>query len=179
MKPIDALMGEHQLIGRMVQLLREELRKIGKKKKVAPGFIEVAVDFFRIYTDRTHQGKEEDILFRALAAKPLFPGHKHIMDELRKEHIWTRKTISSLVSAKDSYEQGNPDSLKEIIAYLEELLEFYLAHIDKEDNHFFYPAMEYFSRKEQDNMLEQFYEFDKKVIHEKYQGVVETFEKGG
>jgi hypothetical protein len=33
--------------------------------------------------------------------------------------------------------------------------------------------MEYFSKKEQDTMLEEFWDFDKEMIHVKYQKVVE------
>ena len=36
---------------------------------VDPVFIDTAVDFIHTYADRCHHGKEEDILFKALAAK--------------------------------------------------------------------------------------------------------------
>jgi len=37
-------------------------------------------------------------------------------------------------------------------------------------------CMQYFTRKEQDDMLGEFWEFDKKLIHEKYRKSVELFE---
>ena len=36
--------------------------------------------------------------------------------------------------------------------------------------------MEYFSQEEKDAMLRECWEFDKKLIHEKYRQVVERFE---
>ena len=45
-------------------------------------------------------------------------------------------------------------------------------HIEKEDKHFFIPAMDYFSRDEQQKMLDEFREFDRKMIHEKYRAMV-------
>jgi hemerythrin-like domain-containing protein len=51
-------------------------------------------------------------------------------------------------------------------------------HIEKEDKHFFYPILDYFTGKEQDAMLQEFWEFDKKMIHEKYKKVVEEYERG-
>ena len=177
MKPIGPLMREHRLIERMVALMDKELARIGEENDVNPDFIGAAVDFFRSYADRNHHGKEEDILFRELAAKQLSPEHKKVMDELIAEHVSGRKTVTSLNSAKVSYMQGNTGVLNDIKACLRELVRFYPAHIEKEDKHFFYPSMEYFSRQEQDDMLEEFREFDRKLEHEKYQGIVKELEK--
>ena len=60
---------------------------------------------------------------------------------------------------------------------LKTLTEFYPGHIEKEDKHFFFPIMEYFSKDEQDVMLAEFYEFDRNMIHEKYNKVAEAIEK--
>jgi hemerythrin-like domain-containing protein len=57
------------------------------------------------------------------------------------------------------------------------LVEFYPKHIEKEDMHFFIPCMEYFSEQEKDSMLKEGWEFDKKLIHEKYLNIVNNAEK--
>ena len=63
------LMIEHRLIERMVAIIKRTLSQIEKEKKIDPVFIDTTVDFIRIYADRTHHGKEEDILFRDLNVK--------------------------------------------------------------------------------------------------------------
>jgi len=176
MMPIGPLMIEHRLIERMVSLLNEELHAIEKNNEVHLELIDSAVDFFRTYADRCHHGKEEDILFRDLAEKKLSSEHKRIMDELIQEHVFGRETVGKLFSAKERYGNGDKDALKEIIGFLKELAEFYPAHIEKEDKHFFMPCMEYFSKGERDAMLQECWEFDRKLIHEKYRLVVERFE---
>ena len=178
MKPIGPLMREHRLIERMVVALNKELKQISEKKEANVELLTVAVDFFRTYADRTHHGKEEDILFRELAKKKLSPEHERIMKELVAEHVYARKTVSALVDAKNKYKDSNSASLKDIIIYVRELVGFYPAHIEKEDKHFFYPVLEYFGKKEQDSMLAEFWEFDRMLIHEKYQKVVEGMETG-
>jgi hemerythrin-like domain-containing protein len=50
------------------------------------------------------------------------------------------------------------------------------VHIEKEDKHFFIPCMIYFTQKEKDQMLEEGWEFDRKMIHEKYQNIVKELE---
>jgi len=176
MKPIGPLMREHRLIERMVAVLNIELKRMNEKNEANVGLLTAAVDFFRTYADRTHHGKEEDILFRELAKKKLSPEHERIMNELVAEHVYARKTVSALVDAKNNYNEGNLESLKDIITYVKELVGFYPAHIEKEDKHFFYPVLEYFNKQEQDDMLEEFWEFDRMLIHEKYQRIVEALE---
>jgi len=176
MKPIGPLMREHRLIERMVALLNAGLRQMSERNKANVELLTVAVDFFRTYADRTHHGKEEDILFKELAKKQLSREHERIMNELVQEHVRGRKMVSNLVSAKKAYTGGSTESLKDIIACVTELVRFYPAHIEKEDKHFFYPALDYLSKEEQNNMLEDFWDFDRKLIHEKYQGMVEELE---
>jgi hemerythrin-like domain-containing protein len=176
MMPIGPLMIEHRLIERMIGVLREEMHGIEKENDVHMELIDSGVDFFRTYADRCHHGKEEDILFRDLAKKRLSQEHKKIMDELIQEHRIGRETVGRLLRAKERYAKGAMDALGEIISVLKELVEFYPGHIEKEDQHFFMPCMEYFSKEERDAMLQECWEFDKQLIHEKYRQLVERFE---
>ncbi len=177
MIPIGPLMREHRLIERMIKLMKEELHKVSEANEVNPNFIEVAIDFLRTYADRCHHGKEEDILFKGLAKKKLSNEHDKIMHELIEDHIYARKTVGSLLSAKESYVMGNIDSLKDLSKLLKELVELYPMHIEKEDKRFFYPCMEYFTKQEQEVMLQEFWDFDRKLIHEKYEKVVDRIEQ--
>jgi hemerythrin-like domain-containing protein len=175
MKPIGPLMWEHRLIEKMLASMMRHIDQVEKSKKVNPLIIDMAVDFVRTYADRTHHGKEEEILFRDLTKKNLTPELKKIMQELLDEHVWGRKTTASLVAAKVKYLQGEEGKLPEIISLARELSNFYPKHIEKEDKHFFYPCQEYFSKDEQGKMLAEFWEFDRKMIHEKYNKVVEEY----
>lgn len=87
MKPIGPLMREHRLIERMVNILNLKLIEMQKSHKVDIDFVHIAIDFFRVYADRTHHGKEEDILFKELAQKPLAVKDKETMNQLIQEHI--------------------------------------------------------------------------------------------
>ena len=145
MKPIGPLMREHRLIERMIPLLDKELTQTNEEDEANVELLTIAVDFFKTYADRTHHGKEEDILFRELAKKRLSKEHQRVMNELVAEHVLARKTVSALVNAKNDYNGGNAESLKDIIIYVRELVNFYPAHIEKEDKRFFYPVLEYFA----------------------------------
>ena len=177
MIPIGPLMREHRLIEQMVDLVTQELDRLSQESQVDAVFIDAATDFFRTYADRTHHGKEEDVLFRDLADKELAQEHRQTMQELLDEHVIARRTVRGLVAAKEEYVKGNLGSVENILDSMKKVVELYLTHIEKEDNHFFYPCMEYFSKPEQDAMLGEFWDFDQKMIHEKYQKVVDELRR--
>jgi hemerythrin-like domain-containing protein len=177
MKPPGPLMIEHRLIERMITVLAGELERMSARTIANPQLIQVAVDFFRIYADTTHHGKEEDILFRELKQKPLSRDNQAMMNRLIQEHVWARRTVAKLSAANDRYIHGDTEALRDIVRELHELVKFYPQHIEREDKHFFLPVMVYFSEEQQQAMLAEFWEFDRKMIHEKYKKVVEQAEK--
>ena len=177
MLPIGSLMWEHRLIERMISPIRKELSRISEMKEINSDFIDILVDFIRTYADRCHHGKEEDILFRELAKKKMSDEHAAMMKELIRDHIYSRITTRNLEKAKENYINGNAESLKDVSTFLNDLAELYPKHIEKEDKKFFYPSMEYFTQQEQDAMLKEFWEFDRKLIHEKYAKVLDEMER--
>ncbi len=176
MQPIGPLMREHRLIERMVVLLNDELERMRSGGAANVSLLDSGVDFFRTYADRTHHGKEEDILFRDLAKKEISPVLQAIMEDLLNEHVYARGKVGQLVEARNRLVEGDAPAADEIVASLADLVAFYPVHILKEDRRFFFPCQENFSRAEQDAMLEEFREFDRQLIHEKYMKVVEQFE---
>jgi hemerythrin-like domain-containing protein len=167
------LMVEHRLIERMLTVVRTKLAEIESTRKVDPLFVDTAVDFVRTYADRTHHGKEEDILFRDLKKKPLSAEDRRIMNELIEEHVFGRQTTKALVEANMRYRNGDAAALDVIAAKLRTLTEFYPKHIEKEDKVFFPSVRAYFTELEDQDMLAEFWEFDRRMIHEKYKAVVQ------
>jgi len=173
MMPIGPLMIEHRLIEKVIDLLRRQARQAAAEERIDPVVIEEAVDFIRTYADRTHHGKEEDILFRDLAEVEMSEEDGRVMQELVDEHVIARRTVGELVEANERYRQGEPGALATILEKLDALVELYPGHIEKEDKVFFPAAMKYLDREEQDAMLEEMWDFDRRMIHEKYQAAFE------
>lgn len=175
MKPIGPMMWEHRLIEKMLASMLRHIDQIEKTQMVNPLVVDMAVDFIHTYADRTHHGKEEEIFFRDLEKKNIAPELKVIMQELLADHAWARKKTASLVDAKEKYLSGDLSKLTEIITAARDLGSFYPLHIEKEDKHFFYPCQDYFTKEEQEKMLAEFWEFDRKMIHEKYNKVYDEY----
>lgn len=176
MLPVNLLMAEHRLIERMIKLMATEFQRISYGEDADTVFIATAVDFIRMYADKCHHGKEEAILFRDAAKKPLAPELKKILEELLEEHTFGRNTTKNLLKANESYSKGTTQAKEEIKVCLKALAEFYPKHIEKEDNHFFLPSMEYFSETEREDMLKAFLQYDENLIHEIYRQKVENYE---
>jgi hemerythrin-like domain-containing protein len=170
------LMIEHRLIEQMLNVIQRKLERAEQTQAIDPYFVDTAVDFIRVYADRTHHGKEEDIMFRDLHKKQLSDKDRLLMDELIEDHISSRNTTKALVEANMRYRRGNEAALGEVAACLKTLVEFYPKHIKKEDVVFFPASRTYFSDEEDHAMLAEFLEFDRKMIHEKYKAVVKEFE---
>lgn len=176
MLPVAPLMIEHRLIERMIKLMVKEVNRIKQNNPPDTDFINTAIDFIKTYADKLHHGKEEDILFRDLGKKKLSAEHKKTMDELMHEHVMGRANVKKLIEARLKYMHGEKAVVKEILENMEILATFYPKHIEKEDKHFFLPVMNYFNEQEQQEMLKESNEFDRKFIHERYKGLVAELE---
>lgn len=171
------LMVEHRLIERMLSVIKDALVRIESSQRVDPVFVDTAVDFIRIYADRTHHGKEEEILFRDLDKRPLSAEDRRVMNELIEDHVFGRKITKALVDANSRYRNGDEIALAEIAGKLQTLVEFYPKHIEKEDKVFFPAARAYLTDTEDQAMLAEYWEFDRKMIHEKYEALVEGLKR--
>ncbi len=174
MKPRGPLMIEHRLIENMIEIIKQKVKEIKNTGKVDSLFVDTAVDFIKIYADKTHHGKEEYILFRDCSKKDMSDEDTKIMNELIEEHKYGRKNVAELVEAKEKFVKGD-NTLNIIIEKLNALVEFYPKHIEKEDKVFFPNSERYFTEEELQEMLKEFWEFDKTMIHKKYKLVVEQF----
>jgi len=169
------LMIEHRLIEQMIAVIQRRLERAVQVQSIDPSFVDTAVDFIRVYADRTHHGKEEDILFRTLRRKNLSDEHQRIMNELMDEHALGRETTKALVEANSRYRKREIGAVAEVTDRLKTLVAFYPRHIKKEDAVFFPAALEYLTEQEDQAMLAEFWEFDRKMIHEKYKAIAEGF----
>ncbi len=170
MKPRGMLMIEHRLIEKML-IVANNKAKTMTAETFDPLFIDGVVDFIRVYADRTHHGKEEEILFRKLATMKLNPSDARMMAELIDEHAQARAKVKAIREFNEKFKRGEKAAAFEIANIVDWLAAFYPVHIEKEDKIFFPNTEPYFSAGELQALLAEFNEFDRKMIHEKYQNV--------
>jgi hemerythrin-like domain-containing protein len=171
MKPRGQLMIEHRLIEKLLAAAAK-LTSNMTDKMYDPVLIDSIVDFIKTYADRTHHGKEEDILFHELSKKDITGENLLVMNALIDEHMQARRKVMDIAQLNEQYKGGDRtvvSKIKEIILWL---AEFYPVHIRKEDKEFFPKSEKYFSNEELEVMLQNFWTFDRSMIHEKYERIV-------
>jgi len=178
MLPVDRLTNEHRVIDQMLAAMEKQLTRMNETGEVDTDFVETAVEFLRIFADLLHHGKEEALLFAALADKPLSDEHAQIMAELAEQHADVRRKTTLLVAANRMYLRGSEDALSKVTDVLSELLGFYPAHVAKEEKTFFVAAMQYLSDAEKEKMLADMDQFDSDVIQDRYQKLVDALGGG-
>ncbi len=175
MKPIGPLMIEHRLMERMLALFAGEQRRISASGAVDYGFLDSSLDFFKTYVDEFHHGKEEKILFKELAAKPLSPEDGKMLNELLEEHDRMRHATERLLDIRK--QQPGTVQFAEMTKHMETLIKWSPVHIEKEDKHFFISAMNYLSTEEQASILAKLSEFDRSFTQQRYMGIIKELEK--
>ncbi len=176
MKPRGQLMIEHRLIEKLLAKAAELSTRV-REENYDPVLIDSIVDFIKTYADRTHHGKEEDILFRELSKKKLSGGSLAAMNDLIAEHAQARAKVRQIAELNERCRNGETSVVPEIRDIILWLADFYPRHIRKEDKEFFPETEKYFTDAELEAMLKDFWEFDKNMIHEKYKSILESISR--
>jgi hemerythrin-like domain-containing protein len=176
MKALAHLMQEHRLIEKMLKLAEVEMRRINELHQADPVFVDLAIDFIRTYAELAHHGKEEEILFQHLARKSISPEQARVLNELLEEHKYAKNNINKLIELKARYQQGENVS-EGIQSCLKDFAQFYPKHIEKEDKHFFCFISDYFNEVENDKIIQEFVEFDAKIMNWHYRKVTGILEE--
>ena len=134
--PTGMLRDEHRLILRVIAAF-EALLDAGAEAAPAPD-LRACADFFRLYTDRLHHGKEEDVLFQALVEEgfPLQAGPLAVMLEEHQQGRSLARQIADAVEALAARAGAWRDIERPGRAYIELIRH----HIGREDDGIFETA---------------------------------------
>lgn len=133
MNGIQLMMAEHQLILRMLNVIRAACYKLLKTGRYNSEDFQVMIDFVRRYADAHHHGKEEQILFNLMVEQLGIAAEKLVTHGMLVEHDLGRLHINQLERALCEYEKGNEYAVLDIIANAIGYTDLLKRHIDKED----------------------------------------------
>jgi hemerythrin-like domain-containing protein len=135
-RPRGQLMIEHRLIEKLLHAAAKVAKGMNQKT-YDPVLVDSIVDFIKTYADRTHHGKEEDILFHELSEREVGGDDLVMMNELIDEHKQAREKVKTIVELNERYRNGSKAVVSQIREIILWLAEFYPVHIAKEDKRFF------------------------------------------
>ncbi len=158
----EILEAEHRVIEKVVAAARELNAKFEAGRKSDVALLHRVVDFMRIYADQCHHGKEEQLLFPALA-KLGVPVEGCPLGALKAEHIRGRIQVASLAEGADLLAAGDEQGLEKIKKGLSGIVSLYPNHIWKEDFLLFPMTNKVMGRDEQQAMLQPFMDVDDRI----------------
>ncbi len=155
MKPTDVLKTEHQAITRMLKILESVCGRLESDRDVDAEHIDRMIDFFRVFADKCHHGKEEDILFPAMeeagVARESGP-----VGAMLKEHDIGRDNVKGMSDALGGYKTGDAAASALFIKNAREYITLLDQHIMKEDDVLFILADARLPEDEQERILAEF-----------------------
>ncbi len=177
MKSIDVLMNEHRLIEHGLTVLEAFAQRLERGEPVLAEKLNTLLDFFRVFADQCHHGKEEGSLFPELEAKgiPKEGGPIGVMlyehDEGRNLQRQMREAVSDLSSKANR---------QKFIAAARDYIALLRQHIWKEDNVLFQMAQQVLTEADDERLSEKFEKHEREHIgegvHEHYHHLIHELE---
>lgn len=180
MKAITELKNEHQGIKLMLNIMLAISKMIEDGKPVPVEHLEKIVDFLAVFADKCHHGKEEGILFPALASLKN-QAMATSKGEILHEHQQARDLIQSAGKILQAHPKPGKDGLMKIAKIFREYNKLLLAHIETENTSLF-PALQADINPGLDEKLfEAFETLEVEVIglgkHEEYHAMLDKYEE--
>jgi len=171
---IDRLKEEHQAILLMLQVLEAACKKLEAGKDLNKDDLYKMVDFIKIFADKSHHYKEEDLLFPAMVEAGI-PKDGGPIGVMLAEHTMGRNFVQGMRQALEEFSTGKTEASSQIVTNARGYIELLTNHIYKEDN-ILYPMAEMHITDERHNeLLEEFEQvITDKIGIDKHKELIET-----
>jgi hemerythrin-like domain-containing protein len=163
MTPTEQLKEEHQGITLMLKVLERVCTKMEMKEKVDLAHLEGIVEFFRVFADKCHHGKEEDLLFPEME-KAGIPKEKGPIGVMLAEHTQGRAYVRAMGEAATRYKQGEARARTEFAENGRNYITLLAQHIQKENNVLFPMGDRVLAKEKQEKLVEDFEDLEREKI---------------
>jgi hemerythrin-like domain-containing protein len=163
MKPTEQLKEEHQAIKLMLRISERVCEKLESGEEVNPEHLEQMIEFIKVFADKCHHGKEEDLLFTAMEEVGI-PKEGGPIGVMLTEHDMGRGYVRGMSEAVTRYKAGDRKALSGIVGNARNYIALLTQHIDKEDNILYPMADKHLSEDKQKALLEEFERVERERI---------------
>lgn len=156
MNPIKDLKDEHQAVKLTLKILDKINQNIECTGKItSTDHIDQLMEFFSVFVDTCHHGKEKDLLFPAMEKIGVSKDNGPI-GVLLHEHQLGRAYVKGMKAALSAYKKGNNDALNKFLENARSYITLLDEHIYKEDNVLFPLAEKHLPDKKQAELYDGF-----------------------
>lgn len=154
-QPTQILRQEHEAITKMLDASERAAAQLEQGKAIRPELLEGIAEFFELFCDKCHHGKEEELFFPALAKKGL-PVEGGPIGVMLGEHDEGRALAGRMKRLTVRYRAGETDAGRAWAATAREYAQLLRQHILKENTVLFPMAEGLLSPAEEDAIAERF-----------------------
>jgi len=180
MKPTEQLKAEHEGIKLMLKILDKVCNKFKSTQEVNQEHFTKMLEFLKIFIDKCHHGKEEDLLFPAMEEAGI-PKESGVITYTLAEHQTGRGYIKGISEAFDKYKKGDHKASPKIIENVKSYIGLLIPHIEKENNMLFPKADKVLSERKQEELAEAFEKLEVERIglgkHEEFHKLLDQLKK--
>ena len=164
-EPTRILREEHDVILQGLEILESVSEKLQSREAVPADTLDSLIEFFRLFADKTHHGKEEALLFPAMIEKGFSreAGPIHCM---LSDHEQNRALTRQMIQASSEYRAGDRQAGAQFAEVAYQYVRVLREHIQKENLVLFNMAEQVLSPQEEPALLAKFIDVDKNQIGE-------------
>ncbi len=146
---------EHEAILKMLDVTEKVANRLQRGEAVRQEVLANLQEFFRLFADQCHHGKEEDLLFPLLEQKGV-PRAGGPIGVLLDEHEEGRSLIRQMRDAAEAAKSGVTGAGSRWAGAARRYAGLLRGHIEKENNVLFMMAERVLSPREQEQLAEDF-----------------------
>ena len=163
MDPRDALREEHGATMKMLAALQRCIAKVADFKEGETKDLKALIEFFEIYVDRYHHGKEEQVLFPALS-RTRTAGIDSLINSLMEDHREARASMEQIESHAVTLHSCSEADRYEFMERTDRYVDLVRKHIRKENSELLPLIEERLSETERLQMAVQFDDVEKATL---------------
>jgi hemerythrin-like domain-containing protein len=151
----EVLRNEHDAILKMIEATETTAARLARGEKVPASTLAGLLEFFQLFADRCHHGKEEEVFFPRLVEKGM-PRDGGPVGVMLHEHEMGRELIREMRQAGDDYRDGKAGAASSWAQAARSYANLLREHILKENEILFVMAERMLNESEQKELAEAF-----------------------
>jgi len=179
MTPTEDLVDEHKAIKLGLRILEAISGKLDAGEEVEAQDLGQMVEFIKVFADKCHHGKEEDLLFPAMEQVGVAREGGPI-GVMLSQHAMGRAYVRAMGEAVAKYAAGDRSAASAIAENARAYVALLSGHIDKEDNILYPMADARLSPQAQQELTQGFARVEREVVgpgkHEEFHELLHRLE---
>lgn len=182
--PTSDLRSEHVGVTRMLNIMGKMADRIAERmasdEKPDTAEVDEVIEFLRVFVDKCHHGKEEQLLFPAVREAGIGSA-EDVLPELMEEHTQGREIVARIVKANEDAKSGEAgNDTTDLIDAFTRFRELLREHILREERDCFKVADEQLSPEVAKQLQEGYDRIERDVVgegrHEAFHAMLDRLE---